>query len=144
MKKAREYSSSMVEDILSQTSQKEKRKISKRMRLAAKIADAMNAKGWNNNKLMEEMERNSPSIISRWLSGTHNFTSDTLSELEEVLEINLLNLEEKKVKTLQIFHFEATQRVSSSQNKDNMRTIKNAVDLPYLISNGFENNEHRA
>lgn len=144
MKKAREYSSSVIEGILSETNSKEKRKISKRMRLAAKIADAMNAKGWNNNRLMEEMGKNSASIVSRWLSGTHNFTSDTLFDLEEVLKINLLNLEDKKVQTIQVFHFQASQTASTSQNLDNTETINNAIDFPILISNGFENNEYRA
>ena len=114
------------------------------MRLAAKIADAMKAKGWNNNRLMEEMGKNSASIISRWLSGTHNFTSDTLFDLEEVLKINLLNLEDKKVQTIHVFHFQASQTASTSQNKDNTETINNAVDFPILISNGFENNEYQA
>lgn len=144
MKKAREYSSSVIEGILSETNSKEKIKISKRMRLAAKIADAMKAKGWNNNRLMEEMGKNSASIISRWLSGTHNFTSDTLFDLEEVLKINLLNLEDKKVQTIHVFHFQASQTAYTSQNKDNTETINNAVDFPILISNGFENNEYQA
>jgi ribosome-binding protein aMBF1 (putative translation factor) len=31
-----------------------------------------------------------PSDITRWLSGTHNFTTETLWEIERVLQIQLL------------------------------------------------------
>ena len=145
MKRAKEYNSSVVNEILSQTSEKEEGKISNKMRLAAKIADAMKTKAWNNTKLMEKMGRKAPSIISKWLSGTHNFTIDTLSELEQVLGIELLNLEEKKVKTLRVFHIEVSQTVLTSRNKGDNSTISNAVDMSQLFSNEFEDtNQFRA
>jgi len=34
------------------------------------------------------------SIITKWLSGTHNFTVDTLVELEQALIIRLIDLSE--------------------------------------------------
>jgi hypothetical protein len=40
-----------------------------------------------------EMVKKKPSVITRWLSGTHNFTSDTISDIGLVLGINLFNLE---------------------------------------------------
>ena len=55
---------------------------------AEKIRKTMDAKGWNNTKLLEALNMKSPSIITKWLSGTHNFTQDTLVEIGEVLEIN--------------------------------------------------------
>ena len=66
------------------------------MLLAVKIADAMQAKGWNKTRLMKEMGKSNPSEITRWLSGTQNFTVDTLVDLERVLEIKLLDLGEAK------------------------------------------------
>ena len=49
------------------------------------------------------MGKHSPSLVTKWLSGTHNFTVDTLIELEHVLEIDLFHLDpiasiESKVK----------------------------------------------
>lgn len=32
-----------------------------------------------------------PSIVTRWLSGTHNFTIETLLKIEEKLKIELIN-----------------------------------------------------
>ena len=64
-----------------------------KMMLAAHIADAMKAKGWKNKDLLEAVGKDNPSIITKWLSGTHNFTIDTLVELSRALGISLLNLE---------------------------------------------------
>ena len=59
------------------------------MMLSARISSALKAKGWSKGRLATELKKN-PSIISRWLSGTHNFTSDTLSDIQKVLGIQLL------------------------------------------------------
>lgn len=115
MKQRENYSSSIVEDILSETKKGTKRKIRNKMLIAAKIADAMRIRGWNNNRLMEEMGKNTPSVISKWLSGTHNFTVDTLSELEEILNIRLMDLEEKKEEKGRVFRVEVSQTVSRNQ-----------------------------
>jgi transcriptional regulator with XRE-family HTH domain len=62
------------------------------MLLASRIINAMKSKGWNKITLAEKMNKK-PSVITRWLSGAHNFTSDTLSDIQEVLSIKLLSLE---------------------------------------------------
>lgn len=67
-----------------------------KMLLAAAIEDAMKAKGWRKQDLMKAMQIKSPSILSRWFSGTHNFTVDTLVAIQNVLEINLFDLPNKE------------------------------------------------
>ena len=74
------------------------------MLLAAKIADAMKAKGWKNKDLLKAMGKNNPSEITKWLSGTHNFTVETLVELENVLNVKLLNLNYPKEETVTRYH----------------------------------------
>jgi ribosome-binding protein aMBF1 (putative translation factor) len=59
------------------------------MMLSARIASALKEKGWSKGQLAIALKKN-PSIISRWLSGTHNFTSDTLSDIQKILGIQLL------------------------------------------------------
>jgi len=56
-----------------------------KMLLAAKVADAMKAKKWKNKDLLKAVGKDNPSIITKWLSGTHNFTMDTLIELQHAL-----------------------------------------------------------
>jgi len=61
-----------------------------RMLLAQKIDMGMKAKGWNKTKFAKEIGQKN-SVITRWLSGTHNFTSDTLTDIADVLGIDLLD-----------------------------------------------------
>ena len=74
-------------------------KTKKQMLLTAKIQDAVKAKGINNAKFAAMMDQH-PSVISKWLSGTHNFTVDTLLDIEEKLGISLIALNEKKEPTI--------------------------------------------
>jgi transcriptional regulator with XRE-family HTH domain len=100
------YNSPILDALFQETSSKESRKIEKRMLLAAKIDDAIKAKGWKQKHLLEALGKENPSIISKWLSGTHNFTTDTLFELEEVLDITLVDLEEKPKEQVASYKFE--------------------------------------
>lgn len=83
----------MIESILNSISPNEVKKVETRMLLAAKIADAMKAKGWKKKDLMLAMDKKNQSEITRWLSGTHNFTSDLLTDLGIALNIDFFNLE---------------------------------------------------
>lgn len=75
------------------------KQVEKKMLIAAKIEDAIQAKDWKHADLLKALGKKNPSIITRWLSGTHNFTIDTLIHLEEVLEIELINLNETEKNT---------------------------------------------
>ena len=70
----------------------EQTKTDTKMIIAAKIDEAMKAKGWKNKDLLEAVGKENPSIVTKWLSGTHNFTVDTLVEIENALGIQLLNV----------------------------------------------------
>jgi hypothetical protein len=99
MNKAKTYKSPLFEEILNNISEVEAKKIETKMLLAAKIADAMQKKGWNKTDLLKAVGKSNPSIVTKWLSGTHNFTSDTLVEIGVALGINLMHLEEKAIFT---------------------------------------------
>ena len=43
-----------------------------------------------------------PSVITKWLSGTHNFTIETLNDLEQILNIKLLDINYKKMTQKQL------------------------------------------
>jgi len=43
---------------------------------------------------MHAMGKSNPSEVTRWLSGTHNFTIDTLTDLGIALDVDLLNLQD--------------------------------------------------
>jgi ribosome-binding protein aMBF1 (putative translation factor) len=90
-KKAENYTSPAIDELMDETDEKEYKRTEKRMMMAARIDDGKKAKGWKNKDLAKALGKK-PSEISKYLSGTHNFTIDTLSDLEEVLNIKLLHL----------------------------------------------------
>lgn len=57
-----------------------------KMQLASKIYHAMKAKGWNVIEFAAQMNTQ-VSVVSLWLSGTHDFDSDTLFKIENKLGI---------------------------------------------------------
>lgn len=70
--------------LLAEITPKEQARTYKQMALAARIADALTARGWSKSEFAARMNQR-PSVVTRWLSGTHNFTIDTLSDIEEML-----------------------------------------------------------
>lgn len=95
---------SALSELLDNITPEEQEKTDIKMMLAAKIADAMQAKGWNKTALLQAMGKSNPSEITRWLSGTHNFTIDTLIDLQRVLDIRLLDVT-SEVSPVQSFVF---------------------------------------
>ena len=66
--------------------------VSLSMEIAARIDELLQQKGWTGADLARAFDK-SPSEISRWLSGTHNFTLETLARLETILDAPILRVE---------------------------------------------------
>lgn len=56
--------------------------------VASQIGEAMGVRGITRKRFAEMMGR-SPSEVTKWLSGKHNFTIDLLSEISEVLGVQI-------------------------------------------------------
>ncbi|MBJ2172921.1 helix-turn-helix transcriptional regulator [Aureibaculum sp. A20] len=97
MNKSAKENFDFLDDILEEISPVEMKKTEQRMLNAESIRKAMDAKGWNNNRLLEALNMKSPSIITKWLSGTHNFTQDTLVEIGVVLDVNFFAIKEQNI-----------------------------------------------
>lgn len=98
MKKADTHHIDILGELLEEITPKEQKRMENRMRLAAKIADGIEAK-WGSGgkgKLAEALGLKGQSLVTKWLSGTNNFTSDVLSDIQDVLGIKLLALEDKQ------------------------------------------------
>ena len=87
-KKPRTYKSPILSELIQNISKEELEKTESKMRLALKIAEAIKAKGYNKGEFAKKINKNN-SEISKWLSGTHNFTHDTLILLENELRSSL-------------------------------------------------------
>jgi hypothetical protein len=86
----------LIEQLLNNISPEESQRIENRMLLAAKIDDALKAKGWKKKDLVEAIGKKNQSEATKWLSGTHNFTSDLLTDLGRVLNTNFFNLDNEQ------------------------------------------------
>lgn len=81
----------LLNELLESITPEEQAKTDKKMILATKIANAIKAKGLKKYEFAEILDKQ-PSEISKWLSGTHNFTIDTLMDIERVLSVQLLDI----------------------------------------------------
>lgn len=141
--KAKSHTSATMKNLMARVNPKSLSKTKKQMLLAAKIADAMEERGIKKIKLAEMLHKE-PSVITRWLSGTHNFTVEILSEIEDVLGISLLNVESKQtVMSAGSFHIRvvsgkkaATTCISTEQTAESWNVIPDSKDL-YKISKTF-------
>jgi transcriptional regulator with XRE-family HTH domain len=94
----------LIGTLLDSITSEETARIENRMLISAKIADAMKEKGWKKKDLMQALGKHNQSEITRWLSGTHNFTCDTLTDIQRVLEVKLLCLDKEDI-TIRKFKF---------------------------------------
>ncbi|HEV2478282.1 MAG TPA: helix-turn-helix transcriptional regulator [Puia sp.] len=87
-----DYSSPLIKELSDAITLQEQEQMDYKMKLAAKIYKAMKSLGMTQTQFAESM--NEPiSLVSLWISGTHNFTVDTLVDIQRVLGISLLNVE---------------------------------------------------
>lgn len=94
-KRARKYSSPLIESLLAEITPEEHERTVKQMMMSARIEDGIMAKGWSKGEFAKQIGQ-TPSTISKWLSGSHNFTLDTLTDIQRVLGVQLLCVEEVK------------------------------------------------
>lgn len=120
----------ILSDLLAEITPEEQERTNKRMLLAARIDDARRQKGWSKKKLAERMGQQ-PSVISKWLSGTHNFTTETLFELEEKLGVKFLQVDvEKKTPEINFYFRTGVQKISE-------RAGENDIDIHILEGDQF-------
>ena len=84
----RKYKSPVVSNFIARRSSNDFDKTKRNMLIAVLIDDALKAKGWNKKQLAKVMHKN-PSEVTKWLSGTHNFTLETLYLIESYLDVKL-------------------------------------------------------
>jgi ribosome-binding protein aMBF1 (putative translation factor) len=87
----KKYRSESVNSITATRNSAEFEKTKRNMLLAARIDEALKAKGWSKKQLAETMHKN-PSEVTKWLSGTHNFTLDTLYLIETYVGVKLFEI----------------------------------------------------
>lgn len=112
-KRPKKKESHTIKEILADIPQREYERIENKMLLAKRIDEARIKAGLKKLELAKALNKR-PSEISKWLSGTHNFTVDTLWDIEKALSVKLMNLnEEKAVETIVKYKTIYVQQTSS-------------------------------
>jgi predicted transcriptional regulator len=91
--KATEYNSPLLDELLASIDPLESAKIEARMVIACKIADAMTEKKMSKKDLAQQLGQPA-STVTKWLSGKHNFNSETLIRISRALNIDFSIQEE--------------------------------------------------
>jgi len=112
--KSKAYKSKLIESLIHEIGSEEQKSTDRKMMLAAKIYDAMKAKGIKNGHLAA-MLRKKPSEITKWLSGTHNFTVETLWNIGDALGIEIINLSMSTPRGVKGKRFETRARLEISR-----------------------------
>lgn len=103
-KQATSHNSKVLDALVNEITPREQARTDNRMLLAIKIDDARKAKGWSKQVFANEMGQQ-PSVVSKWLSGTHNFTADTLWDIEEKLGVEFISLKEREWKVTRVVEY---------------------------------------
>ena len=132
MSKAETYNSKIIDELFDLISPEKEEKIRKRMLLAARIDKGIKAKGWKKKDLAEALNKRR-SEITRWLSGTHNFNSDTLFDIERILNIGLVTLNDVPKEQVIKFHLVVSEKVESANPMSYAGTLNDTslIDLYY-------------
>ena len=123
MNSRKSYNSTVIDDLLREITSDELSGTEKRMLLAARIDDAIKIKGWRKQDFAKAIGKK-PSEISKWLRGTHNFTADTLFDIERILDIHLFKLECKPDTTYKTYVYSVTN-IPSQYNQQNWLSLMN-------------------
>jgi transcriptional regulator with XRE-family HTH domain len=86
---------SIIDQMLDSVSPVDSKKVEDRLLLAARIADLIAERKMSKKQFAGLMDKE-PSVISKWLGGTHNFTQDTLSEISFKLGITMVEFYREK------------------------------------------------
>ena len=92
----------LLDELLDSITPEEQHRTDTRMQVAARLADALQEKNISQTQLAQMLGKHH-SVVTKWLSGKHNFTIDTLSDIETALGVNLIQVTEIQpiVKVLQ-------------------------------------------
>jgi transcriptional regulator with XRE-family HTH domain len=113
---AKKHSSALISGLLNELTTAEKLQVSTKMQVAARLHDLITAAGLSKGAFAEKVNKN-PSEITKWLSGTHNFTIDILCEIALALNVPVAEL----------FAFEQTQVINKVQIVVSSKVTRPAV-----------------
>lgn len=92
MKTPEPYRSAILDQLLAQITPKEQEKVAIKMRVAVRIADRLEELRMQKKELAAACDLKGSSMVTKWLSGGHNFTLDTLVDMAFALGMSVAEL----------------------------------------------------
>jgi transcriptional regulator with XRE-family HTH domain len=111
----------LLNEIEQQTPPESVRFIEKSLAMANYIEILLSDKGLKQKDLADKLGK-SEAEISKWLSGTHNFTLRSIAKIEAVLNENIIEFPQRKANTLLLPEdrkapFEVANKISRPRSK---------------------------
>lgn len=106
------FKGNILKNLLQEMQEIERIRIETKFNLANNIEALLKNKGISKSEFAAKMGK-SPSEISKWLSGKHNFTIDTLMEIAHALRTDLVELLKFKPEPL----FQTEVKIERKKNK---------------------------
>lgn len=66
--------------------------------IAKRIYDILKKKGWSKTDLAKATGKKTP-VVTKWMSGTHNFTMRTIAEIEVALGEEIISVKQSRPKS---------------------------------------------
>ena len=89
------YSDPLFDELYSKIPEDSKRMTAHSFAIASRISDILQRKHWSKTDLANAMGKKN-SEISKWMSGQHNFTIETLSKIETVLGEEIISVKKNR------------------------------------------------
>ena len=89
--KAEKHRSKIVSQLLNEVTEAERAFIHRRMVIAINIKRLLDKRGFSKSHFAELLDKH-PSEITKWLSGTHNFTLETLCDIAVQFRVDITEL----------------------------------------------------
>lgn len=114
------YSDPLLDELYSRIPEDSRRMSDLSFAIAAHISEILARKGWNKSDLANAMGKKNAEI-SRWMSGQHNFTIETIAKIETVLGEDIISVKKYRKPVTGYNKATGQQRryLSDSKPKDN-------------------------
>ena len=87
------YIDPLFQEMLNQVPKEKRRESELSYGIARRIYEVLQRKGWSQADLARVTGKRE-AVVSRWMSGTHNFTIQTLSEIETAMGEEILSVKQ--------------------------------------------------
>jgi transcriptional regulator with XRE-family HTH domain len=135
--KPKKVSSPLIQKILEEANPLHKIQNNNRIALACRIDELIKANGYNNSTFAKKLGKQ-PSVITKWLSGTHNFTMDTLDEIAYHLGVESLHLfQPQQTQTIYQKTIQVVTKIAEEDLKYNCNSAENNASNPLNPNQGI-------